>query len=72
NYTVYWNANGQGGGNNATVRLVNVSSGLVLGVQDQLHRLLERQRPGRRQQRHRPPRQREQRPGAGRPGHVHG
>ncbi|MEO3752384.1 beta-L-arabinofuranosidase domain-containing protein [Streptomyces sp. B6B3] len=32
NYTVYWNANGQGGAD--TVRLVNVASGLVLGVQD--------------------------------------
>lgn len=34
NYTVYWNANGQGGGDNATVRLVNVGSGFVLGIQD--------------------------------------
>ncbi|MDT0318834.1 beta-L-arabinofuranosidase domain-containing protein [Streptomyces millisiae] len=31
NYTVYWNTGGQGGG---TVRLVNVASGLVLGIQD--------------------------------------
>jgi DUF1680 family protein len=31
NYTVYWNVNGQGG---ATSRLVNVGSGLVLGIQD--------------------------------------
>ncbi|MEU6041484.1 beta-L-arabinofuranosidase domain-containing protein [Actinomadura sp. NPDC047616] len=31
NYTVYWNVSGQGGG---TVRLVNVGSGLVLGIQD--------------------------------------
>ncbi|WP_344948554.1 beta-L-arabinofuranosidase domain-containing protein [Actinomadura miaoliensis] len=31
NYTVYWNVGGQGGG---TVRLVNVGSGLVLGIQD--------------------------------------
>jgi hypothetical protein len=31
NYTVYWNANGQGG---ATCRLVNAGSGLLLGIQD--------------------------------------
>lgn len=31
NYTVYWNTSGQSGG---TVRLVNVGSGLVLGVQN--------------------------------------
>ncbi|MGC9671369.1 beta-L-arabinofuranosidase domain-containing protein [Planosporangium sp. 12N6] len=31
NYTVYWNASGQGTG--ATYRLVNVGSGLVLGIQ---------------------------------------
>src|SRR5688500_2425981 len=31
NYTVYWNANGMGGN---TSRLVNVGSGLVLGIQD--------------------------------------
>ena len=32
NYTVYWNANGQGG--NPSHRLVNVGSNLVLGIQD--------------------------------------
>jgi uncharacterized protein len=31
NYTVYWNASGGSGG---SVRLVNVASGLVLGIQD--------------------------------------
>ncbi|MBN6040435.1 beta-L-arabinofuranosidase domain-containing protein [Amycolatopsis sp. 195334CR] len=31
NYSVYWNTSGQGGG---TSRLVNVGSGLVLGIQD--------------------------------------
>ncbi|GAB3833987.1 hypothetical protein GCM10027610_028810 [Dactylosporangium cerinum] len=35
NYTVYWSANGQGGGTGvANYRLVNAASGLVLGVQD--------------------------------------
>jgi DUF1680 family protein len=33
NYTVYWNTSGQSGGA-TTYRLVNVASGLVLGVQD--------------------------------------
>jgi hypothetical protein len=32
NYTVYWNAGGQGG--NPTYRLVNAGSNLVLGIQD--------------------------------------
>ncbi|MFW6694963.1 beta-L-arabinofuranosidase domain-containing protein [Streptomyces sp. MAR4 CNX-425] len=32
NYTVYWNADGQGGTD--TVRLVNAASALVLGIQD--------------------------------------
>jgi hypothetical protein len=32
NYTVYWNANGQGGG--TSYRLVNVGSNLVLGIQN--------------------------------------
>ncbi|WBB61844.1 glycoside hydrolase family 127 protein [Streptomyces sp. WMMC500] len=32
NYTVYWNTDGRGG--EATVRLVNAASGLVLGIQD--------------------------------------
>ncbi|MEV4511020.1 beta-L-arabinofuranosidase domain-containing protein [Dactylosporangium sp. NPDC049525] len=35
NYTVYWSANGQGGGSGvANYRLVNAASGLVLGVQN--------------------------------------
>jgi DUF1680 family protein len=34
NYTVYWRAAGQGGPTTAGYRLVNASSGLVLGVQD--------------------------------------
>ncbi|WP_197289719.1 beta-L-arabinofuranosidase domain-containing protein [Saccharothrix sp. NRRL B-16348] len=34
NYTVYWRAPGQGGTTTAGYRLVNASSGLVLGVQD--------------------------------------
>ncbi|GAA0386029.1 glycoside hydrolase family 127 protein [Microbispora corallina] len=34
NYTVYWNANGQGGGGTANYRLVNVGSGMVLGIQN--------------------------------------
>ncbi|MEV4377437.1 beta-L-arabinofuranosidase domain-containing protein [Streptosporangium sp. NPDC049644] len=33
NYTVYWNAGGQGGGTTGH-RLVNATSGLVLGIQD--------------------------------------
>ncbi|MFI6452778.1 beta-L-arabinofuranosidase domain-containing protein [Streptosporangium amethystogenes] len=34
NYTVYWNAGGQGGGGTSGHRLVNAASGLVLGIQD--------------------------------------
>ncbi|WP_433041016.1 beta-L-arabinofuranosidase domain-containing protein [Dactylosporangium sp. CS-033363] len=35
NYTVYWSANGQGGGTGtATFRLANAASGLVLGIQN--------------------------------------
>ncbi|MEV0457699.1 beta-L-arabinofuranosidase domain-containing protein [Catellatospora methionotrophica] len=35
NYTVYWNASGQGGGTGGAVfRLANAASGLVLGVQN--------------------------------------
>ncbi|WP_433498663.1 beta-L-arabinofuranosidase domain-containing protein [Sphaerimonospora sp. CA-214678] len=36
NYTVYWNTggNGGGGGGNASFRLVNAASGLVLGIQN--------------------------------------
>ena len=35
NYTVYWSANGQGGGTGTgTFRLANAASGLVLGVQN--------------------------------------
>ncbi|MEV4490092.1 beta-L-arabinofuranosidase domain-containing protein [Micromonospora coxensis] len=33
NYTVYWNVGG-GGGNDASFRLVNAASGLVLGIQN--------------------------------------
>ncbi|SCL14215.1 hypothetical protein GA0070616_0376 [Micromonospora nigra] len=33
NYTVYWNTGG-GGGNDASFRLVNAASGLVLGIRD--------------------------------------
>ncbi|ETK36751.1 beta-L-arabinofuranosidase domain-containing protein [Microbispora sp. ATCC PTA-5024] len=34
NYTVYWNANGQSSGGTANYRLVNVGSGMVLGIQN--------------------------------------
>ncbi|GAA0426503.1 hypothetical protein Acor_79580 [Acrocarpospora corrugata] len=34
NYVVYWNATGQGGGQEASFRLVNAASGLVLGIQN--------------------------------------
>ncbi|WDZ82923.1 beta-L-arabinofuranosidase domain-containing protein [Micromonospora cathayae] len=34
NYTVYWSASGQTGGGNASFRLVNAASGLVLGIQN--------------------------------------
>ncbi|GIE76391.1 hypothetical protein Aph02nite_23410 [Actinoplanes philippinensis] len=34
NYVVYWNATGTGTGNDPTVKLVNVGTGLVLGVQN--------------------------------------
>jgi hypothetical protein len=34
NYTVYWSANGSGGTGNPSFRLVNASSGLVLGIQN--------------------------------------
>ncbi|MEO3814232.1 beta-L-arabinofuranosidase domain-containing protein [Sphaerisporangium sp. B11E5] len=34
NYTVYWNATGGGGGGNASFRLANGASGLVLGIQN--------------------------------------
>ncbi|MEU7611594.1 beta-L-arabinofuranosidase domain-containing protein [Micromonospora sp. NPDC049204] len=34
NYTVYWNTSGSGGGPSGSYRLVNVGTGLVLGVQN--------------------------------------
>lgn len=34
NYTVYWNRSGAGGGTNASFRLANAASGLVLGIQN--------------------------------------
>ncbi|WP_432933443.1 beta-L-arabinofuranosidase domain-containing protein [Microbispora sp. CA-135349] len=34
NYTVYWNASGQGNGGTGSYRLVNAASGLVLGIQN--------------------------------------
>jgi DUF1680 family protein len=34
NYTVYWNVSGSSGGTETTYKLVNVSTGLVLGVKD--------------------------------------
>jgi hypothetical protein len=34
NYTVYWNASGQGGSGGTTYRLVNAGSGLLLGVEN--------------------------------------
>ena len=34
NYTVYWNRNGGGSGSNASYRLANAASGLVLGIQN--------------------------------------
>ncbi|GIF39662.1 beta-L-arabinofuranosidase domain-containing protein [Actinoplanes xinjiangensis] len=34
NYVVYWNANSTGGGDGPTYKLVNVGTGLVLGVQN--------------------------------------
>ncbi|HLU29882.1 MAG TPA: RICIN domain-containing protein, partial [Glycomyces sp.] len=34
NYTVYWNASGEGGGTGRIVKLYNANSGMVLGVEN--------------------------------------